>query len=45
MIDWLVNDQHEAYALWSVAGDLKNNETVDLHKWLVSMTLPRGIFG
>ncbi|MFG2359715.1 acetamidase/formamidase family protein [Streptomyces sp. NPDC048521] len=49
MIDWLVNDHqvslHEAYALCSVAGDLKINETVDLPKWLVSMTLPRGIFG
>lgn len=49
MIDWLVWDQqlslHEAYALCSVAGDLKINETVDLPKWLVSMTLPRGIFG
>lgn len=48
MIDWLVNDQqlslHEAYVLCSVAGDLKINETVDLPKWLVSMTLPRGIF-
>jgi acetamidase/formamidase len=49
MVDWLVQDQgvslHEAYALCSVAGDLKINETVDLPKWLVSMTLPRGIFG
>ncbi|MFJ9558843.1 acetamidase/formamidase family protein [Streptomyces fuscichromogenes] len=49
MIDWLVCDQqvslHEAYALCSVVGDLKINETVDLPKWLVSMTLPRGIFG
>jgi acetamidase/formamidase len=48
MVDWLVQDQgvslHEAYALCSVAGDLKINETVDLPKWLVSMTLPRGIF-
>jgi acetamidase/formamidase len=49
MIDWLVSDQrlslHEAYTLCSVAGDLKINETVDLPRWLVSMTLPRGIFG
>jgi acetamidase/formamidase len=49
MIDWLVVDQrlslHEAYVLCSVAGDLKINETVDLPNWLVSMTLPRGIFG
>jgi len=48
MIDWLVTDQqvslHEAYTLCSVAGDLKINETVDLPNWLVSMTLPRGIF-
>jgi acetamidase/formamidase len=48
MIDWLVVDQqlslHEAYALCSVAGDLKISETVDLPNWLVSMTLPRGIF-
>ncbi|MGW3247323.1 acetamidase/formamidase family protein [Streptomyces sp. NPDC001070] len=48
MVDWLVSDQqvslHEAYTLCSVAGDLKINETVDLPSWLVSMTLPRGIF-
>jgi acetamidase/formamidase len=48
MVDWLVIDQqlslHEAYALCSVAGDLKISETVDLPNWLVSMTLPRGIF-
>ena len=48
MIDWLVVDQqislHEAYVLCSVAGDLKITETVDLPSWLVSMTLPRGIF-
>jgi len=35
---------HEAYTICSVAGDLKINETVDLPDWLVSMTLPRGIF-
>lgn len=49
MIDWLVTDQqlslHEAYALCSVAGDLKISEAVDLPNWVVSMTLPRGIFG
>jgi len=49
MIDWLVSDQqlslHEAYALCSVAGDLKISEAVDLPNWVVSMTLPRGIFG
>ncbi len=48
MIDWLVTDQrlslHEAYTMCSVAGDLKINETVDIPNWLVSMTLPRGIF-
>jgi acetamidase/formamidase len=49
MIDWLVSDQgvslHEAYALCSVAGDLKISEVVDVPNWVVSMTLPRGIFG
>jgi acetamidase/formamidase len=48
MIDWLVSDQqlslHEAYALCSVAGDLKISEAVDVPNWVVSMTLPRGIF-
>jgi len=48
MIDWLVRDQglsiHEAYVLCSVAGDLKINEVVDVPNWVVSMTLPRGIF-
>ena len=48
MIDWLVTEQHvsmhEAYALCSVAGDLKISELVDLPYWLVSMALPRGIF-
>jgi len=48
MIDWLAADQrlslHEAYALCSVAGDLKISETVDVPNWVVSMTLPRGIF-
>jgi acetamidase/formamidase len=48
MIDWLVTDQqlspHDAYTLCSVVGDLKINETVDIPNWLVSMTLPRGIF-
>ena len=48
MIDWLATDQqlslHEAYALCSVAGDLKISETVDVPNWVVSMTLPRGIF-
>jgi acetamidase/formamidase len=48
MIDWLVADQgvspHEAYVLCSVAGDLKISEVVDVPHWVVSMTLPRGIF-
>ncbi len=48
MIDWLVRDQglsiHEAYAISSVAGDLKISEVVDIPNWLVSMTVPRGIF-
>jgi len=48
MIDWLITDQglsiHEAYALCSVAGDLKISEAVDIPNWVVSMTLPRGIF-
>lgn len=48
MIDWLVTDQHlslhEAYALCSLVGDFKISETVDLPTWLVSMTVPRGIF-
>jgi acetamidase/formamidase len=48
MVDWLVADQqlslHEAYAICSVAGDLKISETVDIPNWVVSMTLPRGIF-
>ena len=39
-----VGSLHEAYALCSVAGDLKINEVVDLPNWAVSMTLPRGIF-
>jgi acetamidase/formamidase len=48
MVDWLVADQqlslHEAYAICSVAGDLKISEAVDLPNWVVSMTVPRGIF-
>jgi len=48
MIDWLVRDQdlslHEAYAICSVAGDLKISEIVDVPNWVVSMTVPRGIF-
>jgi acetamidase/formamidase len=48
MIDWLVRDRalslHEAYAICSVAGDLKISEIVDVPHWTVSMTVPRGIF-
>jgi acetamidase/formamidase len=48
MIEWLVRDQglslHEAYAICSVAGDLKISEIVDVPNWVVSMTVPRGIF-
>jgi acetamidase/formamidase len=48
MIEWLVRDQglslHEAYAICSVAGDLKISEIVDIPNWVVSMTVPRGIF-
>jgi acetamidase/formamidase len=48
MVDWLAGDQqlslHEAYAICSVAGDLKISEAVDLPNWVVSMTVPRGIF-
>ena len=48
MIDWLVRDQglslHEAYTICSVAGDLKISEVVDIPNWVVSMTVPRGIF-
>jgi acetamidase/formamidase len=48
MVDWLVGDQqlslHEAYVMCSVAGDLKISETVDVPNWVVSMTVPRGIF-
>jgi acetamidase/formamidase len=48
MIDWLVDDRglslHEAYAICSIAGDLKISEVVDVPHWAVSMTVPRGIF-
>ena len=44
----MVRDQglslHEAYAICSVAGDLKISEIVDVPNWVVSMTVPRGIF-
>jgi acetamidase/formamidase len=48
MCDWLVTDQQinlrEAHTLCSVVSDLNISETVDLPNWLVSMTVPRGIF-
>jgi acetamidase/formamidase len=48
MIEWHVRDQglslHEAYAICSVAGDLKISEIVDVPNWVVSMTVPRRIF-
>jgi acetamidase/formamidase len=48
MIEWLVREHalslHEAYAICSVAGDLKISEVVDIPNWVVSMTVPRGIF-
>jgi acetamidase/formamidase len=48
MMDWLVQEHglslHEAYAICSVAGDLKISEVVDIPNWIVSMTVPRGIF-
>src|SRR5579883_2793097 len=48
MIDWLVHEEglslHEAYAICSVVGDLKISEVVDIPNWVVSMTVPRGIF-
>jgi acetamidase/formamidase len=48
MVDWVVQEQglsiHEAYTICSVAGDLKLSEVVGVPNWVVSMTLPRGIF-
>jgi acetamidase/formamidase len=48
MIDWLSREErislHEAYAICSVAGDLKISEAVDVPHWVVSLTVPRGIF-
>jgi acetamidase/formamidase len=49
MIDWLVSDPgvslHEAYALCSVAGDLKISEVVDLPNWGRVHDPARAIFG
>jgi acetamidase/formamidase len=48
MIDMLCRRHNmsavEAYMLCSVAGDLKISEIVDIPNWVVSMTVPRGIF-
>ena len=49
MIDYLVAEHgltpEEAYVLCSLAGDLKISETVDVPHMLVSMHMPKGIFG
>lgn len=49
MIDYLVSEKglsrEDAYMLCSLAGDLKIAETVDVPHMLVTMHLPKGIFG
>ena len=49
MIDYLVAEHgltpEEAYVLCSIAGDMKISETVDVPHMLVSMHMPKGIFG
>ena len=49
MIDYLVAEhgltRNEAYVLCSLAGDLKISETVDVPHMLVSMHMPKAIFG
>jgi acetamidase/formamidase len=49
MIDYLVEERgltpEEAYVLCSLAGDLKISETVDVPHMLVSMHMPKSIFG
>jgi len=49
MIDYLKAEHglttDEAYALCSLAGDLKIAEVVDLPHMLVTMHLPKGIMG
>ncbi len=49
MIDYLVEergmDRTEAYVLCSLAGDLKISEVVDVPHVLVSMHMPKAIFG
>jgi acetamidase/formamidase len=48
MIDYLVKEHgltpHEAFALCSVAVDLKISEVVDAPNWIVTACLPLGIF-
>ena len=48
MLAYLVREhgltREEAYVLSSVALDLKISEIVDIPNWVVSMTVPRGIF-
>ena len=38
-------DRQEAYALCSVACDLRVHEVVDVPNWVVGMFLPQAIFG
>ena len=49
MIEYLVAEHglttEEAYVLCSLAGDMKISETVDVPHMLVSMHMPKGIFG
>jgi acetamidase/formamidase len=49
MLDHLVSERgmarEDAYALVSLAGDLKISETVDMPHYLVSMHMPKEIFG
>ncbi len=49
MIDYLVAEQglsrYEAYSLASLAGDLKISEVVDVPHMLVSMHMPKSVFG
>jgi acetamidase/formamidase len=49
MIDYLVEERglsrEDAYVLCSLAGDLKISEVVDVPHVLVSMHMPKGIFG
>ena len=48
LIGWLKSEHgltdHEAFALCSVACDLKISETVDAPNWIVTAALPLGIF-